>query len=85
MSRIDKLLTRFFSNPKDLTWDEALRVLRHYGFEEVKKGKTSGSRRRFVNDNLDVIDLHEPHPGNILKAYQVNLIAMKLKDYEELL
>jgi hypothetical protein len=85
MSKIDKLLKRFFSNPRDFTWDEALKVLRHYGFEEVKKGKTSGSRRRFVSQNLDIIDLHEPHPNNILKAYQVNLIAMKIKHHEELL
>ena len=85
MSKIEKLLIRFFSRPKDLTWAEAIRVLDHYGFRELKSGKTGGSRRKFVNQKEDVISLHEPHPINILKSYQIDLIIQHLKDYEELL
>ncbi|MBB5439397.1 putative RNA binding protein YcfA (HicA-like mRNA interferase family) [Pedobacter sp. AK017] len=85
MSKIDKLLTRFYSKPKDFTWSEAIKVLNYFGFEEMKKGKTGGSRRKFVNGNKDVISLHEPHPGNILKGYQIDLIIQQINpDYEEL-
>lgn len=78
MSKIDKLLERFYSKPRDFTWQEAIRVLNHYGYEEIGRGKTGGSRRKFVNQHQKVISLHEPHPGNILKAYQIDLIMQQL-------
>ena len=85
MSKIDKLLSRFYSRPRDFTWLEVIKVLNYYGFEEIKNSKTGGSRRKFVNSNKDVISLHEPHPGNILKGYQIDLIIRQLNDsYEEL-
>jgi len=85
MSKIDKLLARLAEKPKDFTWQEAIKILNYYGFEEIKKGKTGGSRRKFANKQKDVISIHEPHPGNILKNYQINLIIQKInQDYEKL-
>ena len=46
----DKLITRFKKLPKDFHYDEMVRLLSYYGFEEVKKGKTAGSRVKFVNE-----------------------------------
>lgn len=83
MSKIEKLITRLNSKPKDFTWQEATRILNHYGFEEIKKGKTNGSRRKFANKYKDVINIHEPHPGNILKGYQIDLIKQQLNQYYE--
>ncbi len=40
----------------------------------MKRGKTGGSRRRFVHESAGMISLHQPHPGNELKAYQVELV-----------
>ncbi|GAO43379.1 type II toxin-antitoxin system HicA family toxin [Flavihumibacter petaseus] len=65
----EKLLQRLLSKPKDFTWEELIGVLAMFGFSEKKNGKTGGSRRKFVNKNLEVISLHEPHPGNIIKRY----------------
>ncbi|PYF77200.1 type II toxin-antitoxin system HicA family toxin [Pedobacter nutrimenti] len=86
MTKINKLLKRFYSKPRDFSWMELTRVLSHFGYEEISKGKTGGSRRKFANRNKKVISLHEPHPGNILKAYQIDLVIQQLncKDYEEL-
>jgi hypothetical protein len=84
MSKIEKLIVRFLSRPKDFTWIETIRVLNHFGYEEIKKGKTGGSRRKFVNNKTHVISLHEPHPVNILKNYQIDLIIQHLKEHEEL-
>lgn len=72
MGQIGKLLLKLKSDPKDFTWGELKRVLAHYGYREMKKkGKTSGSRRKFVNENKDVISLHEPHPKKIIQAYVI--------------
>ena len=35
------------------------------------KGKTSGSRVMFVNEEHGCILLHKPHPQKELKAYQI--------------
>ncbi|QYS89590.1 type II toxin-antitoxin system HicA family toxin [Flavobacterium columnare] len=74
MSKIEKLIERLKSKPKDFTWEEMLKVLNYFGYEELSKGKTGGSRRKFVNQNKQIISLHEPHPQRILKAYQLDII-----------
>jgi predicted RNA binding protein YcfA (HicA-like mRNA interferase family) len=79
MTRKDKLIKRLLSKPKDFTWNELTSLLAGLGFEEVKTGKTSGSRRRFVNPNAMVITLHKPHPHNTLKQYQLEQIIETLK------
>jgi hypothetical protein len=72
MSSHDKLLERFLNLPKDFSWDELTRLLRKYGYYQNNKGKTSGSRVKFEKDNSDIyLDLHKPHPKNVLKPYQV--------------
>lgn len=71
MSKIEKLLARLAEKPKDFTWQEAIKILNYYGFEEIKKGKTGGSRRKFANKQKDVISIHEPHPRSILKTIKL--------------
>ena len=79
MSQLDKLKNRLCAKPKDFTWDELAKVLAAYGFEELTKGKTAGSRRQFYNPATQVaISLHKPHPGNILKEYQLKEIIALL-------
>ena len=79
MSRIDKLVERLKSNPRDLTWNEAKRILTHFGYEEVsRKGKTSGSRRKFKKEGFESLVLHEPHPDKVLKRYMIALIMKRL-------
>ena len=84
MSKIDKAKERLSLRPKDYTYSEAKYLLSQLGFEEFNKGKTSGSRVAFVNKNNAKIELHKPHPGNILKMYQVNKLLKSLKELEEI-
>ena len=71
MSKQEKLLKRLQSKPKDFTYDEAKRILNHFGFIELNKGKTSGSRVQFRNGKV-FIELHKPHnTGNVMKPYQI--------------
>lgn len=69
---------RICSYPKDYTWNELLRLLAEHGYEPRKNGRTGGSRRRFINAAKQTITLHEPHPANILKEYQLKLVIEKL-------
>jgi len=76
MARHAKLLDRLCSRPKDFTWNELARLLAHFGYTE-KSG--SGSRRKFVTDEGTMISLHKPHPGSILKAYQIDAVLAHLR------
>lgn len=83
MSKLEKQIERLKSKPKDYTYDEAKFMLNKMGYIENNKGKTSGSKVVFINRNNVKIELHKPHPRNILKPYQINLILDKLKEMEE--
>ena len=48
MSTIDKLIERFKAFPADFRFDELVRLLAYFGYEENNKGKTSGSRVAFM-------------------------------------
>ena len=79
MSKTEKLLEKFKSIPNDLTWDELVKILNYLGYFELsKKGKTGGSRRKFVNEVKDVINLHKPHPTKIIKKYIIKQLLEKL-------
>ena len=79
MSKKEKLLLRFKSRPKDFSWDELERLLASLDYEQATQGKTGGSRRRFIHATLPTITLHKPHPGNILKRYQLEQVMDLLK------
>ncbi len=83
MSRIEKLINKLLSNPKDFTFDELAKVLSHYGFEMSNKGKTSGSRVKFVHREKKIpIIIHKPHPAPILKNYAVKQVITELKKHK---
>lgn len=56
-------------------------MLTKLGFEEINKGKTSGSRVKFerVSDNKNIL-LHKPHPKNILNVKFKKKLLSILKD-----
>ena len=80
MSRLEKEIERLKSKPKDYTYDEAKSLLNKLGFFEYNKGRTSGSRVEFIKNGEVEIELHKPHPKNIIKPYQIKIIIKKLKD-----
>ncbi|MCL2511346.1 MAG: type II toxin-antitoxin system HicA family toxin [Bacteroidales bacterium] len=66
MSTKEKLIERFKEQPKDFTWEELVRLFGTFGFAVYNKGKTSGSRVIFIDDEREYI-MHKPHPKNIIK------------------
>ena len=83
MSKKEKIIERLKSKPKDFTYDEAKRLLNNLGFVEDNKGKTSGSKVIFKNKESKKIELHKPHPSNILKSYQINIIINVLEEVKD--
>ena len=79
MTKEEKLLKRFLSKPKDLNYDELVQVLKYFGYYEFTTGKSTGSAKKFKNDNNDLINFHKPHPSNIVKSYIINQIIEKLE------
>ena len=79
MSKKEKLTARLKTRPTDFTYTELRTLLSGMGYAEDNKGKTSGSRVSFIHEETKhIISLHKPHPGNILKRYQINLIVEEL-------
>jgi len=74
MSKIDKLKIRLLSYPKDFTYNELKTLLLSFGYKEIQG---AGSRVYFSKNNHK-IKLHKPHPGNIVKSYQLDFIIEEL-------
>lgn len=71
MGQKEKLLKRLKAKPKDFTFEEAETLLRYFSYERVEKGRTSGSRVKFVSEAHAPILLHRPHPRKELLEYQL--------------
>lgn len=80
MSQVEKLIKRLKTLPKDFEWSELIKLLGYLGFDEVKRGRTSGSQRKFKNKDGKRITLHEPHPRKTLKNYQIESILKELEE-----
>ncbi|KAF0236478.1 MAG: hypothetical protein FD181_2706 [Prolixibacteraceae bacterium] len=77
MTTLKKLIDRFRKKPKNFSYDELRRLLGFLGYVE-KQG--AGSRVVFINEKTKhKIKLHKPHPGKIIKQYQLDFIENELK------
>ena len=81
MTKNDKLIERFKKLPTDFTFDEVVKLFATFGYSIHNKGNTSGSRIRFKKDgSCDFIDLHKPHPENIMKEWMMKTIYQHFKN-----
>lgn len=46
----------------------------------MTKGATSGSRVAFIDSQKNIIQLHKPHPGSIVKVYQLQQVIDTLTE-----
>lgn len=66
MSQTEKLKSDFLSCAGEFPFRDFVRLLAALGYQPVKKGKTSGSRRKFYHpDDKHILMLHEPHSGRL--------------------
>ena len=79
MTRREKLLARLLSRPKDLTWQELQTLLGQFGY--VWKCSDGSHGRAADKDSPEIqIRVCAPHPGNIVKKYQINAVIEHLKE-----
>jgi len=70
MSKLQKILDKLLNLHQVFTFSELEYLLGKFGYIEKKTGKTSGSRKAYINSNtMHIIRLHKPHPGNEIKRY----------------
>ena len=74
MGKKEKLIEGLKSNPKDFTFEEMETLLIALGFKRSDKGKTSGSRVKFLKENVAIL-VHKPHPRKELLEYQVKQVV----------
>ena len=79
MGRKEKLIKKLKNNPKDFTFEEMKVLLELLGFVMSNKGRTSGSRVKFMKNNIPII-LHNPHPRKELLEYQIIQIVDILEE-----
>ena len=74
------MIKRFLALPKDFTFDELVKLLTALGFVMSNKGKTSGSRVKFMHvEQSSTIQLHKPHAsGNPVKEAALKEIHAQL-------
>ena len=82
MSKVTKALERLQAKPSDFTWEELRGLMIALGYELKTSG---GSGRKFIHgETRATLFLHEPHPRNVLKAYQLRDAVQFLKQEKHL-
>ena len=67
MTRIDKLLNKFLSNPESVKYSDIERILLHLGFEKIQ-GK--GSHIKFYQPTLKITFTFSIHNNECKKYYK---------------
>ncbi len=81
MSQKEKLIKKLRSRPKDFTFEELETLLGYFSYRRSNKGRTSGSRVSFVNEQTQsMIMLHKPHSRKNLLDYQMKQIKNQLEE-----
>jgi len=80
MSKLQKTIDKLLNPQQVFTFNELEYLLRQLGYTEKKTGKTSGSRKAYINKtSLHIIRIHKPHPGNEIKRYVKAYLITELK------
>ena len=81
MGKLEKIIEKLLNPSSTITFQELNYILGKLGYSEKKTGKTSGSRKAYINQNQKhIIRVHKPHPGNELKKYVKNYITKELQN-----
>ena len=80
MSKLQKAIDKLLNLEQVFTFKELDYLLGKFEYSEKKTGKTSGSRKAYINKtSLHIIRVHKPHPGNELKRYVRVYLITELK------
>ena len=81
MGQFEKLVQKFLQMPVNFTYNELVALLKGFGYKEFAKGKTSGSRVIFINEEIgSSILIHKPHPQKEIKKYILKQVLESLTE-----
>ncbi len=79
MSKLNKVIKKLLDPSYIFTFQELEYLLGKLGYIEKKTGKTSGSRKAYLNKRTNhILRIHKPHPGNDLNKYVRSYIITEL-------
>ena len=82
VGKAEKALDRLKTIPRDFSWSELEAIMGQLGYALKTSG---GSGRKFIHPGTKAtLMLHEPHPGSILKVYQVRDVLKFLRQENHL-
>ena len=73
-----KTIEKIKAESVNITYTEAESLLEWLGYTKLNKGKTSGSRVKFIKGNKPIY-LHKPHARKNLLKYQVKDLKSNLR------
>ena len=80
MSKLQKTVDKLLNLQQVFIIKDLEYLLGKLGYTEKKPGKTSGSRKAYINKtSLHIIRIHKPHPGNEIKRYVKTYLINELK------
>jgi len=80
MSNLDKVKAKLLNLSGAFTFQELEYLLGKFKYTEKKTGKTSGSRKAYINsETKHILRIYKPHLGNELKRYVKIYIIAELK------
>jgi len=73
MSKLDKIIERFLSNPPDVRFGDVCLLLEAYGFE---KKRQTGSHNIFRNDEGDMITVPTVNGRTVKRTYVKQIVRL---------
>jgi len=81
MSRIEKLIRSFLSYPPEVSFADVERLLKHFGYEQVR---SSGSHHIFRNKDGDMLTVPKKHGQKVKQIYIKTIVRqLKLEEWYE--
>jgi len=79
VSKIDKLISKLKSDPKDYKFSELQKVFEHFGYTTDNAGRTSGSIVSFISSDRTFV-IHRPHPGDEMQSWAIRKAVKFLRE-----
>jgi hypothetical protein len=77
VAKIDKAIGRIKSKPTNFTWNELVKIMLHFGYQQLEG---SGSRVKFYHKEKDsLLNIHKPHNPKTLRPYQIEAAITRLE------
>ncbi len=83
MGKFEKIIEKLLDHNSVMKFQDLEYFLLRSGYVEKQTGKTSGSRKAYINlKTKHIIRLHKPHPGNEIKRYVKDFLVAEFQKFK---